>query len=324
MKKLFKPALLLAAASLILSSCGGGSSDGAAQNGDTLSGNISISGAFALYPMAQIWKDEFVKLHPNVTIDISAGGAGKGITDALSGMVDLGMVSRDINPEETQKGAWKVAVTKDAVVGVVNANNPGIAYIKQHGFQKQQFGAVFLTDKAGDWAQYTGNTSKGGVNVFTRSDACGAASMWAKFVGGKDQEDLKGTGVMGDLPMADAVKKDVNAIGFNNVIYAYDATTHKQIDGITIVPIDIDGNGAIDSTENFYGTLDSMMLAIKTGKYPSPPARDLYFVSKGKPSNPLVVAFLQYILTDGQALVEKAGYVHLPQETIDAEKARIK
>ena len=46
-----------------------------------LKGQISLSGAFALYPLAVKWAEEFKKLHPGVKIDVSGGGAGKGITD---------------------------------------------------------------------------------------------------------------------------------------------------------------------------------------------------------------------------------------------------
>jgi len=63
---------------------------------DELKGTINISGAFALYPITVKWAQEFKKTHPNVTFNISAGGAGKGITDALSGLVDIGLASRDI------------------------------------------------------------------------------------------------------------------------------------------------------------------------------------------------------------------------------------
>ncbi len=89
-----------------------------------LSGQISISGAFALYPMTVKWAEEFRKINPDVRIDISAGGAGKGIADALSGMVEIGMVSREIYPEELKKGAFPIAVTKDAVVAVISESNP--------------------------------------------------------------------------------------------------------------------------------------------------------------------------------------------------------
>ena len=86
-----------------------------------LQGEIQLSGAFALYPMAVKWAEEFRKIHPKVRIDISAGGAGKGITDALAKVVDLGMVSRDIYPQELEKGAFPIAVVKDAVVPTMNS-----------------------------------------------------------------------------------------------------------------------------------------------------------------------------------------------------------
>ena len=38
---------------------------------DGLKGEIQLSGAFALYPMAVKWASEFQKIHPNVRIDIS-------------------------------------------------------------------------------------------------------------------------------------------------------------------------------------------------------------------------------------------------------------
>src|SRR5512143_3247810 len=92
--------------------------------GGGLKGTITASGAFALYPLMVKWGEEYQKLHPGVQFDISAGGAGKGMTDALGGQVDIGMVSRSIKPEEVQKGAYWVAVTKDAVFPPINAKNP--------------------------------------------------------------------------------------------------------------------------------------------------------------------------------------------------------
>src|SRR3984885_7007883 len=94
---------------------------------DDLKGTINISGAFALYPITVKWAQEFKKIHPNVVFNISAGGAGKGITDALSGLVDIGLASRDIAPEEIKKGAYTVYVTKDAVVPTYNTGNPNAA-----------------------------------------------------------------------------------------------------------------------------------------------------------------------------------------------------
>jgi phosphate transport system substrate-binding protein len=269
------------------------------------------------------WADEYKKINPGVRFDISAGGAGKGISDALNGMVEIGMVSREIYPEELKKGAFPIAVTKDAVVAVVNESNPSLNDIMTKGLKKDAANNIWITGRYTTWAQSFGASSDSPIHIYTRSDACGAAEMWAKFFG-KKQEDLLGVGVFGDPGLAQAVKKDPLGIGFNNIGYAYDATTRKQIKGIRVVPIDLNNNGRIDSDEDFYTSMDDLMAAIASGKYPSPPARELYFVIKGNPKNNKVLAdFIRWVLSDGQKFVKEAGYISLPKERIETEEKKL-
>jgi phosphate transport system substrate-binding protein len=291
---------------------------------DSLKGKISISGAFALYPMTVRWAEEFQKLHPRVKINISAGGAGKGMADALSKMVDLAMYSKEVSPEEQAKGAWWIPVAKDAVLPTMNAANPAVKEIKAKGISRRVFNDIFVMGAVKTWGQITGTKNKEEVQVFTRSDACGAADMWAKYLSGKKQEDIQGLGVNGDPGVADAVKRNIGGIGYNNLNFVYDLSSRKPFAGIEVIPIDINDNGKIDPDENFYGTLDEMMKAINDGKYPSPPARDLYLVSKGKPSDKLVVAFLEWILTEGQKYVPEAGYIVITPEKIKGGLDKLK
>jgi phosphate transport system substrate-binding protein len=127
--------------------------DGEAQG--SLEGNITISGAWALYPMTVKWAEEFCKLHPHVTIDVSAGGAGKGMTDAINSMADIGMVSREVYASEEASGAYWVAVTKDAVVPVMNANNPLLTKLLEKGLTKQNFVDIWVNGTVTDWGDVT-------------------------------------------------------------------------------------------------------------------------------------------------------------------------
>src|SRR4051812_35073528 len=91
---------------LLFVSCGRSNSTNNEENtsNTTKSGSsISFSGAFALYPLAQKWAEAYNKTHPDIRFDIQAGGAGKGLTDALSGAVDVGMFSREITDAEKSK-----------------------------------------------------------------------------------------------------------------------------------------------------------------------------------------------------------------------------
>ena len=318
MKKLFY--VILAVSVLGVTSCSN-SQKKKSQDPNALEGEISLSGAFALYPMVVKWAEEFQKLHPDVKIDISGGGAGKGMTDALSQVVDLGMVSREIHDEEFKKGALGFAVVKDAVVPTINVSNPDLSDIKKKGITRDM-AAKLWNGECDTWGKVLGSASTNAVHVYTRSDACGAAETWALWFG-KRQEDLKGTAVFGDPGVASAVQKDKIAIGFNNIAYAYDQKTQKPYDGLAIAPLDINENGIIDPEEDFYETTQTLMDAIASGKYPSPPARDLYLVSKGVPQKPEVVEFIKYILGEGQKYASSTGYISLSPETRNAGLAKL-
>ncbi len=278
-------------------------------------GVITVSGAFALYPMMQRWAEEFHKVHPGVEFDISAGGAGKGMTDALAGAVDIGMVSREVTPEEEAKGAYWVPVVIDAVFPTVSDKNPVLEDLLARGISQETFIKIFITGEIKTWGEVVGKPEiTDAIHPYTRADACGAADVWAKYLGGKKQEDLLGIAVSGDPGLLEAVIKDPLGIGYNNLNYAYDVESGKPVAGVVVVPIDRNGNGVAEADERLE-TRNEAQEAVATGKYPSPPARPLNLVTKGKPQG-LVRAFLEWILTDGQKFVGEAGYIPLSPDVL--------
>ncbi len=323
-KKLHLVSVFLVIAGLLLAACGTPASN-PAPSGDPLKGTIIISGAFALYPMMTVWADEFQKLHPNVQFDIQAGGAGKGMTDALAGAVDIGMVSRAIKPEEESKGAYWVSVAKDAVFPVVSAQNPAAADILAKGISPSTFNKIFITGEIKTWGEVIGKPEvTDAIHVYTRSDSCGAAEMWAQFSGGKVQGDiLSGAiGVNGEPALIDTVGKDSLGIGYSNLNSVFDMTSGKLVAGIIVPPIDVNGNGQADPDE-YFKTKSDAVNAVASGKYPSPPARFENLVTRGKPSG-LVQTFIAWILTDGQKYLDKAGYVQLTPDQQAASLAKVK
>jgi len=279
------------------------------------SGRISISGAWALYPLVVKWAEEYQKKYAEVRIDVSAGGAGKGMVDALTNSVDLGMISREINNIEIEKGVWWVSVAKDAVIPTISKKNPLKDKLLERGLSKSEFAQIWITGKIRTWNGLVSDKKTHPIHVYTRSDACGAAETWAKYVGGS-QEDLQGVGVYGDPGLADAVRGDALAIGYNNVNFAYDAKTKKPIQGMVPLPLDLNGNGKIDSDESFYAERDALIMAIAENKYPSPPARNLFLVSRETPEKKNVLHFLIWILGQGQQHVSELGYIMLPQKEL--------
>lgn len=139
--------------------------------------------------------------------------------------------------------------------------------------------------------------------------------MWAKFSGGKVQDDLKGIGINGEPALVDTISKDPLAIGYANLGSTFDLTTGALVTGITAVPIDANDNATADKNER-YTTKAEALAAVSSGDYPSPPARFENLATNGKPTG-LALAFIRWIITDGQQYTEPSGFVPLT----DAQQA---
>jgi phosphate transport system substrate-binding protein len=248
------------------------------------------------------WSEAFQKKYPKVKIDVSAGGAGKGAADAIAGLVDIGMVSRDPDASELKKGILPIYILHDAVFPVTSDNNPVKELLLKKGLKKETFIDIYITGLITTWDQAVGSRVEKKIHLYTRSDSCGAAQSWAAYLG-KKQEDLKGVGVYGDPGLLEAAKRDPLGIGFNNFSYIF-TRDGLVVSGARIIPIDSNENGVADADE-IYETREAAIKAIRAGRYPA--TRKNYFFVKGKPQG-LVKAFIEFALSEeGTRIVDETG-----------------
>ncbi len=280
----------------------------------SLSGTITISGAWAIYPTVVAWAEAFRKLHPGVKIDVSAGGAGKGAADAIAGLADIGMVSRDPDPAELSRGVQAVRVLHDAVFPVISEKNPALKELLKKGVKKETWVGMYITGSVTTWGEIVGATGGKPVHVYTRSDSCGASACWAKYLGNKKQEDLRGVGVYADPGLLDAARRDPIGIGYSNFSYVF-TREGGVVKGAKLVPIDSNENGIADPDE-IYHTRDVAIQAIKNGRYPA--TRQNFFFVKQKPGQ-LVKEFIAFALSEaGTKIVDEVG-TSLPLDAADRE-----
>ncbi len=281
---------------------------------------IRISGAWALFPLMNVWAAEYQKNH-EVILEVSGGGAGKGMSDVINGQVDIAMCSRPVREEELQQGVFYLSVAKDAVIATINAENPVLKEIREQGLTPADLEAVFLK-KITHWGELVGKkVDNDKIIVLGRSDASGAAKVWASFLGNYTQSDLQekaDANYNGDQAMCSGVKSNINSIGFNNMNYAYDIENENFAEHIRPVPLDLDNNNKLDVYEDFYNKRNDLVTKVSEGIYPSPPSRLEYVISKG-PFQGQSKKFMQWVLTEGQTLVTENGYVQLPQEDLNRE-----
>jgi len=279
-----------------------------------LEGTVTLSGAWAIYPTAVAWAEGFQKKYPKVKIDVSAGGAGKGAADAIAGLVDIGMVSRDPDPAEIKKGIVPVYILHDAVYPVISDKNPALSDLFKKGVKRQTWIDIYITGKITTWDEVVGRKIGKPIHVYTRSDSCGAAASWAAYLG-KKQEDLRGVGIYGDPGLLEAAKRDPIGIGFSNFSYVF-TREGIVVKGAKLVPIDSNENGLADADE-IYNDRETAIKAIRAGRYPA--TRRNYFFVKGKPKG-LVKEFIGFALSDeGTKIVDEVG-TSLPLSKTEREK----
>ena len=283
--------------------------------------NININGANALYPLAQVWADEYSRSHPELRITVFPASSNKGKTDALIGLADIGMYS-NLPGHDLDQGLLVLAVAKDAVLSTINSGNPYLEHLKQKGLDKHKLRKVFVSGEPVFWGELTTDSAGKKVDVFTRSDASGAASIWAEYLE-CEREELKGIGVYGDPGMTQAVRNNLFSIGYDNLRFVFDNITGEKYEGLDIVPIDFNQNGEIDSLENFYNGLEEFNDAVRRGAYPYPLSRPLYFLVRKDLDNPHVIDFLGWVLHEGQELVEFAGYIRIDHAELFREQEKL-
>ncbi len=97
--------------------------DATAYQAKELKGKITVSGSTSVGPLVLQLAEEYMKLNPDVKIEIQETGSGAGITQALEGTVDLGMSSRELK-EDGSEDLEKTVIAKDGIAVILSKENP--------------------------------------------------------------------------------------------------------------------------------------------------------------------------------------------------------
>jgi len=164
---------------------------------------IIVAGSTSVQPFAEVLAEEYMILHPDVTIDIQGGGSAAGIMAAQSGTADIGMSSRVLNDEE--KSLWYIEIAKDGLAVIVHSSNP-IQNLTLN--QVRDIYAATISD----WSQLGGPESK--IHVIAREDGSGTRAAFESLVMGETEITPRAIVQDSNGAVRQLVADDPNAIGF--------------------------------------------------------------------------------------------------------------
>lgn len=121
-----------------------GSDKAEAYSGSKQSGKIVVAGSSSVTPVMEKLKEAYVKLNPEVNIEVQQSDSTTGVQSAINGVCDIGMASRELKQSEIDAGVKNTVIATDGIAVVVNKAN------KVDNLTKAQVADIF-TGKATEW-----------------------------------------------------------------------------------------------------------------------------------------------------------------------------
>ncbi|MBI3180950.1 MAG: phosphate ABC transporter substrate-binding protein [Myxococcales bacterium] len=226
---------------------------------------LVLTGSSTIAPLASEIAKRFEAKHPGVRVDIQTGGSARGISDALAGLADIGMASRELNPDEAANGLTAIPIAKDGIGLIVHRDNALL------GLTRQQLVSVY-TGQVTNWRQVGGKDAR--LTVVNKAEGRATLELFLHFTGLKST-DIQASVVIGDNAQGiKTVAGNPDAIGYVSIGTA----EHDASLGTPIRLISVDGVAASLAT-------------VGDGTFPM--SRALNLVVKGQP-NGLARDFIEY------------------------------
>jgi phosphate transport system substrate-binding protein len=280
---------------LILTLIAGCSQAGTAGTGTTAkpSAYIQNKGSDTMVNLALAWAERYQQEHAQVSLSVTGGGSGTGITSLLNGTVDIANASRAITPAEIQTAKTngfapvEFTVARDAIAVIVNPENP-----VQH-LSLPQISLIYK-GQINNWQEVGGENRP--IVRLSRETNSGTHVYFLETVirlgNSKDKNIFSADTLL--LPSSEGIISELrdnpNAIGY---------------DGLGYVTPDVKVIAVSQQNGGPYILPSAATVNDKT--YPI--ARDLYMYTHGQPSG-AIKDYLNWIVSpEAQQIVTNLGFV---------------
>jgi phosphate transport system substrate-binding protein len=316
----------------------------------TPDGQVLINGAGATFPnpIYSKWFDEYHRKFPQLQINYQSIGSGGGIRQVMEGTVDFGASDMPMTDEQLTQGKTKILHFPTVLGANVAAYN--IPDVKEElNFTPEALAGIFL-GKITKWTDPQLRNANPGIKlpnsdivVIHRSDGSGTTYVWADYLAKVSPEWKSKVGVntsvnwpvglggKGNEGVAGLIKQTPNSIGYVELVYAVqNQISYGKVRNLagTFLKADLASvtaaaaGAAKQMPEDF-----RLSITNADGKDAYPISSFTWLLVPAKIADPAkkkgITDFLQWMLTDGQNMVEALSYARLPQEVIAMEQKAI-
>lgn len=272
-----KIGLLVLSLVTVLSACGTADENKTeTSNGDKYT--LAISGSTSVGPLAEKLAEKYEE-ETEINIEVNQIGSSAGITNATSGVSEIGMSSRDLKEEEIANGLDESIIAYDGIVVVTHPSN------KVKDLTMEQVKQIF-TGEVTNWKELGGDDME--IVVVSREDGSGSRDAFQEIVDYSSGELVRSAIVAsGNGNIKTTVATNKHAVGFISFEYIDDSISPMKINGVEAT-----AENVLNQTYNL--------------------SRPFLFVHKEEYLSEQGQQFIDYILSqEGQEIVAETGAIPL-------------
>jgi len=260
---------------VILTACGNNAEGGTKSSIDKLT-TIAISGSTSVGPLAEKLAYKYEE-NNDVKIEINQIGSSAGITNAINGVSEIGMSSRNLKPEEVDSGLHEIVIAYDGIVVVTHPTN------KVKDLTLEQVKKIF-TGEVTNWKELGGDDME--IVVVSREDGSGSRDAFQEIVGYSSGELVRNAIIAsGNGNIKTTVATNKHAVGFISFEYVDESISTLAINGVEAT-----AENVLEQTYKL--------------------SRPFLFVTKEESLTDAGQQFIDYILSpDGQDVVSETGAI---------------
>jgi len=273
--------------------------------------SINVFTTPELYSLTLKWADEFGSKNPSLKINVLKSSENE-ISATLKNGNGIGFIADESFASVNKQPNWNMIVGRDVIVPVMNRKNPFRDQISRKGLTAEGIAQILENPEKQLWGIVAGNPQNIqdlAINYYTMNDVTINSDVAGFLKSNRPTPQAIKTADAQE--MISAIQKDPNGFGFCRLIQVIDPQNQNLAENINLVPIDKNGNGRIDYMENIYENLQAFSRGIWIGKYPKSLTGNIYSVASSKPQDKAELAFLSWVLTDGQQYLSASGFSDL-------------
>ena len=256
---------------------------------------IRVEGSDTMVNLAGAWAEEYKKIRPDVSVQISGGGSGVGIASLIEGVADMANASRKMRSREVARAEFSMGQTPvehvlglDALAIYVHPNNP------LETISLEELADIYAEDGTlVRWSQLGVDNASCRSDEIIRISRQSNSGTYHYFRDAilRDREfKLGSVDQSGSKDVVALVSRTPCGIGYSGMGYATDDVKWLKV-----------------SKENGQPGVAPSIETVADGSYPI--ARPLLIYTLGEPSGTLK-EFFDWIYSDtGQQIVADLGYI---------------